>query len=141
MLKLRSDLEQADKTSLQSFDFDIRSLDWKLFLENYLLGIRHFLLKNKPETLESSRKRLKLMKFLHYFVQFFFGFIFFYVLSRQLLTPVWCWYSLYSNVYLCIKRFRWFFLLLKINPLKLSEYNWLLLFFCYIWYIRNILLH
>ena len=88
MLKLRSDLEQADKTSLQSFDFDIQSLDWKLFLENYLLGIRHFLLKNKPETLESSRKRLKLMKFLHYFVQFFLGFIFFYVLSRQLLTPV-----------------------------------------------------
>ena len=88
MLKLRSDLEHADETSLQTFDFDIRSMDWKLFLENYMLGIRLFLLKNKPETLEASRKKLKLMKFLHYFVQCFFGFLFCYVLSSQLFTPV-----------------------------------------------------
>ena len=81
MLKLRAELEQTDEASLQAFDFDLRSLDWKLFLENYLLGIRHFLLKNKPETLDSSRKKLKLMKFLHYLVQCFFV-IFIYYITR-----------------------------------------------------------
>ena len=81
MLKLQSELEQTDNSSLQAFDFDMRSLDWQLFLENYLLGIRHFLLKNKPETLDSSRRRLKLMKFLHYIVQCFFV-IFIYYITR-----------------------------------------------------------
>ena len=33
MLKLRAELEQTDEASLQAFDFDLRSLDWKLFLE------------------------------------------------------------------------------------------------------------
>ena len=81
MLKLQSELEQTDNSSLQAFDFDLRSLDWQLFLENYLLGIRHFLLKNKPETLDSSRKRLKFMKFLHYIFQCFFV-IFIYYITR-----------------------------------------------------------
>ena len=88
MIKLRGELEQADETSLKKFDFEIESLDWKLFLENYLLGIRHFLLKNKPETLEASRKRLALMKFLHYFVKYFFGLLFCYVLGSHIFMSV-----------------------------------------------------
>ena len=65
MLKLRSELENTDEASLKAFDFELKSFDWKKYLDNYCLGTRHYLLKNKPETLDSSRKHLKRLKYLH----------------------------------------------------------------------------
>ena len=79
MLKLRSELENTDEASLKAFDFELKSFDWKKYLDNYCLGTRHYLLKNKPETLDSSRKHLKRLKYLHYFVQCLFAFIIYWI--------------------------------------------------------------
>ena len=79
--QLRSELEKTDEASLKAFDFELQSFDWKLYLDNYCLGTRHFLMKNEPETLDSSRKHLKRMKFLHYFVQCLLGFIIYYIFN------------------------------------------------------------
>ena len=82
LLKLRLDLEQTDESSLQAFDFDLSSFDWTSYFDDYCLGTRHFLLKNKPESLDASRKRMKLMKILHYFTQFVFGAGLLYIFTR-----------------------------------------------------------
>lgn len=79
LLKLRSDLEQTDEASLQAFDFDLSSFDWTSYFDDYCLGTRHFLLKNKPESMEASRFRMKLLMCLHYSIQFVFGFGLLYI--------------------------------------------------------------
>jgi len=73
LLKLRLDLEQTDEASLQAFDFDLSSFDWKSYFDDYAWGTRHFVLKNKPESLEVSRKIMNLKKLVHYSIPLFFG--------------------------------------------------------------------
>lgn len=73
LLKLRLDLEQTDEASLQAFDFDLSSFDWKSYFDDYAWGTRHFLLKNKPESLEVSRKIMNLKKLVHYSIPLIFG--------------------------------------------------------------------
>jgi len=63
--KLHNALVSTDENSLKTFDFDIRPLDWKSFMEHYILGIRHFVFKDSPDTIDSSRKKLKLYYVLH----------------------------------------------------------------------------
>ena len=70
--KLRQELADTDPQSLSKFDFDISSIDWKEFLDHYVLGARHYVLKNSPDTLEKSRRKLKLLHLLHLLVQFVF---------------------------------------------------------------------
>lgn len=72
---LRSQLRQTDCHSLETFNFDIRPMNWRDYLDNYVLGTRHYVLKNSPDTLESSRKKMKRLHFLHLLVQF--GFLIF----------------------------------------------------------------
>ncbi len=74
-----SNLENLGKTveaigdkSDTMFYFDIKSLDWVPFIEKYVLGTRHFVLKNKPETIVASRKKLRTYHFAHILVQVFF---------------------------------------------------------------------
>jgi len=71
-----------DSESLESFGFDIRSLDWKTFVEHNVLGVRHYVLKDHPDTMDSSRKKLKLLYFLHCFIQLAFVFFFIYNLMN-----------------------------------------------------------
>merc|ERR1712012_1377858 len=54
---LHSALTKADPQSLATFNFDISNMDWKSFIDQYVLGTRHYVLKNKPDTLHSSRKK------------------------------------------------------------------------------------
>ena len=76
--QLHSALAKVDPKSLDTFDFNMKSLDWKDFLDQYVLGTRHYVLKNKPETMPSSRKKMKVLYLLHLFVQFSFAALFFY---------------------------------------------------------------
>lgn len=63
--KLHSDLAAADKQSLEAFDFNIEPMDWRLFMDDYVLGTRHFVIKNNPDTLESSQRKLRFFYLLH----------------------------------------------------------------------------
>ena len=42
---LHGELVNTDEKSLETFNFDIRPLDWKNFLDHYVLGTRHYALK------------------------------------------------------------------------------------------------
>merc|ERR1711963_1125375 len=52
---LHTELVNTDQESIRDFDFDIGNLDWKKFLDNYVLGTRHYVLKDRPETMEKSK--------------------------------------------------------------------------------------
>jgi len=71
--KLHQDLVETDPQSLKDFDFDIKSLNWRNFFENYVLGTRHYVLKNSPTSMEASKKKMRLLGFLHFTLQFVFG--------------------------------------------------------------------
>ncbi|KAG8232993.1 hypothetical protein J437_LFUL013657 [Ladona fulva] len=49
-------LSEADRAT---FPFDISMLDWSSYLEDYILGIRHFVFKDKPESLPETRRLLR----------------------------------------------------------------------------------
>lgn len=53
---LMNSLNEFDK---REFNFDIRSIDWSVYFEIYVLGVRQFLLKEKPETLPEARRKIK----------------------------------------------------------------------------------
>ena len=75
--KLQSTLVNTKDGSLETFSFDMRSLDWKIFIDHYVLGTRHYVLKNNPDSMDSSRKKLKIFYFLHFIIQL--AFVFFIV--------------------------------------------------------------
>ncbi|CAN7999089.1 unnamed protein product [Ixodes hexagonus] len=52
---LMAELEGSDR---QTFDFDIRTIDWVPYLEQYILGVRKYVLKEDPSTIPAARKKL-----------------------------------------------------------------------------------
>lgn len=62
MLLLHSRLSPFDR---QTFDIDIRKINWESYWENYLLGVRRYLFKQDPSTIPESRKRLKRQHAVH----------------------------------------------------------------------------
>merc|ERR1712051_609490 len=77
---LQSALVITDTESLESFSFDIRSLDWKIFTDHNQLGMRHYVLKNDPDSIESSH-------FLHRLIQL--AFIFFVIYNLINVFTTW----------------------------------------------------
>ncbi|KAJ8687690.1 hypothetical protein QAD02_023484 [Eretmocerus hayati] len=53
----------------QTFMFDVRQIDWPSYLENYILGIRRFILKESPDSLPAARLHLKRLWWLSKAVQ------------------------------------------------------------------------
>lgn len=53
--KLREGMSDVDK---EKFNCDLASIDWDEFLQNYVLGARHYLLKETPESIPQARKLL-----------------------------------------------------------------------------------
>ncbi|OAD61911.1 hypothetical protein WN48_07108 [Eufriesea mexicana] len=51
--------EQLSPEDRQTFMFDVRQIDWPAYLEHYILGIRHFILKDNPNTLPAARLYLR----------------------------------------------------------------------------------
>lgn len=45
-------------TDRAEFNVDVTTIDWDKYLEDYVLGIRHFIFKEKPETLPTARARM-----------------------------------------------------------------------------------
>jgi alcohol-forming fatty acyl-CoA reductase len=56
MKALANSLSDSDR---ERFYFDIKQVDLAIFLENYLKGIRLYVLKEQPDTLPQARKLFK----------------------------------------------------------------------------------
>uniref|UniRef100_A0A1B0ARC3 Fatty acyl-CoA reductase n=1 Tax=Glossina palpalis gambiensis TaxID=67801 RepID=A0A1B0ARC3_9MUSC len=48
-----------------NFLFDVTNIDWLKYVEQYVLGLRQFLFKQRPESLPASRKRMTRLYYLH----------------------------------------------------------------------------
>ena len=51
-------LDQLSVRDRRVFQFDVRTIDWDQYLENYVLGTRHFILKDDPDSVPRARKHL-----------------------------------------------------------------------------------
>ncbi|XP_046382377.1 putative fatty acyl-CoA reductase CG5065 [Ischnura elegans] len=60
--QLSARLSNEDRAT---FPFDISMLNWPSYLEDYILGIRHFVFKEKPDTLPESRLQLRRLYWIH----------------------------------------------------------------------------
>ncbi|XP_011495917.1 PREDICTED: putative fatty acyl-CoA reductase CG5065 isoform X2 [Ceratosolen solmsi marchali] len=64
--RLGQELSAEDR---ETFMFDVREIHWPSYLENYILGIRQFILKESPETLPAARTHIMRLYWLHKAVQ------------------------------------------------------------------------
>lgn len=48
--------ESLDEKDKKLFKFDIKSIDWLVFLKNYVLGVRTYLIKEDDSTIPAARK-------------------------------------------------------------------------------------
>uniref|UniRef100_A0A1B6CB27 Fatty acyl-CoA reductase n=1 Tax=Clastoptera arizonana TaxID=38151 RepID=A0A1B6CB27_9HEMI len=69
MLKLLEEMQPADR---KLFDFNINELDWRSYVECYILGTRKFVMKDDPVTFPTAKKHLRRMYFMQQFSRFFF---------------------------------------------------------------------
>ncbi|XP_077270764.1 fatty acyl-CoA reductase 1 isoform X1 [Temnothorax americanus] len=52
-----------------NFDVDIRNVDWDMYLHQYMLGIRKYILKDNLDTLNNARNRLSRLYWMHKFTK------------------------------------------------------------------------
>lgn len=43
----------------ENFDFNVSKIEWRSYLESYVLGTRKYILKEDPKTLDVAKKRLQ----------------------------------------------------------------------------------
>lgn len=55
---LNNELTDEDKAT---FMIDVAKIDWRSYMENYVLGVRHYLLKEDPSTIDAAKFRLDLL--------------------------------------------------------------------------------
>lgn len=56
---VRALLRQMNKADRSIFRVDTSAVEWEKYMEVYCLGIRHYLLKQKPESLPKARKYMQ----------------------------------------------------------------------------------
>ncbi|XP_071582661.1 putative fatty acyl-CoA reductase CG5065 [Temnothorax nylanderi] len=52
-----------------NFDVDIKNVDWDMYLHEYMLGIRKYILKDNLDTLNNARNRLSRLYWMHKFTK------------------------------------------------------------------------
>lgn len=62
VLSLHSSLSRADR---EAFPFDVRQINWPHYIEDYVLGIRQFIFKERPESIPKARRQLSKLYVLH----------------------------------------------------------------------------
>lgn len=83
-LRMKENMSAKDQ---EMFYFSVEDIDWNSYLGNYILGARHFLLKEKPETLPKARVLLRRLYLLDKLVSIlFYGLI------------LWLIYSYWNNI-------------------------------------------
>ncbi|XP_063218986.1 putative fatty acyl-CoA reductase CG5065 [Bacillus rossius redtenbacheri] len=65
--RLLARLQPRDRAT---FNFDVAQLDWGEYFEQYVVGTRHFVLKEDPSTLSAARVHLRKMLWMHRVTQF-----------------------------------------------------------------------
>ena len=78
-------------TDKKLFNFDPYSIEWMLFMKNYQLGIRKYLMKSDESTMEESKSRMRLLKIIHIVTQF--GIAIFLILLLILFVLLIVWQS------------------------------------------------
>lgn len=53
--------EQLSSEDKLKFLIDVRQINWPKYMEDYVLGIRHYLLKENPNTIDAAKFRLDLL--------------------------------------------------------------------------------
>lgn len=53
--RLIASLNEADR---MNFFVDVSKIDWKQYLHDYILGVRHYLLQEDPKTISSAKTKL-----------------------------------------------------------------------------------
>lgn len=56
---VRALLRQMNKSDRDQFRVDTGAVEWDKYIEEYCLGIRKYLIKQKPETIPKARKHLQ----------------------------------------------------------------------------------
>jgi len=56
MMKLVKFVKASEECS--NFDVDIKNVDWDIYLHQYMLGIRKYILKDNLDTLSNAKSRL-----------------------------------------------------------------------------------
>ncbi|XP_014246768.1 putative fatty acyl-CoA reductase CG5065 isoform X2 [Cimex lectularius] len=68
VVNLFSNLKAEDKTV---FNFDVTQIDWRTYLESYMLGTRSYVLKEDPSTIPEARINLRRMYWVQRICQLF----------------------------------------------------------------------
>ncbi|KAG5327607.1 FACR1 reductase, partial [Pseudoatta argentina] len=63
MMKLVKFVKTSEECS--NFDVDIRNIDWDIYLHQYILGIRKYILKDNLDTLSNAKSRLLRLYWMH----------------------------------------------------------------------------
>jgi len=53
--------EKLSELDRRIFNFDVRTIDWDQYMENYVLGTRQYILKDDPKNIPQARKHLARM--------------------------------------------------------------------------------
>ncbi|XP_044739752.1 fatty acyl-CoA reductase 1-like [Chrysoperla carnea] len=101
LLTLQSTLSQRDKWT---FNFNILSITWPEYFDNYVKGVRKYVLKKDDATIPDSKSRLRRMFLLHQCYQLTFVAVFTYLFThpvvkkvlRQTVSSAIVWYSKYN---------------------------------------------
>lgn len=56
MMDLITKMHPEDR---ENFDFNVSKIEWRSYLESYVLGTRKYILKEDPKTLDVAKKRLQ----------------------------------------------------------------------------------
>jgi len=77
--KLISTMSEDDR---KTFPFDTNDIDWIEYIRFYVLGVRQYIFKEDPKTIESCKKRLFQMKILHETMKLLTCFFFLWIIWR-----------------------------------------------------------
>ena len=51
-------MEKLCRADRDIFNFDVRSIDWKTYIQTYVCGVRQFILKDDLASLPAAKSRL-----------------------------------------------------------------------------------
>lgn len=99
VVALVDDLSPTDK---QLFNFDVRNLQWFLYWEQYVLGIRKYLFKAEVSKLPEARKHMKWLYILHLFLNLLLvTFVWRLLMTRSQTARNLCYFMLTFALRLC----------------------------------------
>lgn len=96
VIQLLTHLHPLDR---KTFNFDVTELEWKPYLEQYILGTRKFILKEDPSTFPAARSHLRKMYWVHRFSQFLTMMLVWRLIMLRSHTARQLWFMLFSLIF------------------------------------------